>query len=127
MADAIMALTANIAMRDRKRVDFQDEWFDPANSRHPGRRPPLAHPDRVIFRRMIRAGSVSDGLERTVAYASGSEGPSLTLPARKDRRLRFRLGRTVAYASGSEGPSLTLPARKDHRSRLPAPAVPPGE
>ena len=31
MADAIMALTANLAMKHRKRITFKDEWFDPAN------------------------------------------------------------------------------------------------
>jgi predicted dehydrogenase len=29
MADAIMALTANLAMKHRKRIVFKDEWFDP--------------------------------------------------------------------------------------------------
>ena len=29
MADAIMALTANIAMKQQKRIEFKDEWFDP--------------------------------------------------------------------------------------------------
>lgn len=29
MADAIMALTANLAMEHRKRVEFKPEWFDP--------------------------------------------------------------------------------------------------
>lgn len=29
MADAIMALTANLAMQHRVRIDFKDEWFDP--------------------------------------------------------------------------------------------------
>jgi predicted dehydrogenase len=29
MADAIMAHTANLAMKHRKRVEFQPEWFDP--------------------------------------------------------------------------------------------------
>lgn len=28
MADAIIALSANLAMRDRKRIDFKPEWFD---------------------------------------------------------------------------------------------------
>jgi hypothetical protein len=28
MADAIIALTTNIAIRDNKRIDFKDEWFD---------------------------------------------------------------------------------------------------
>jgi len=29
MADAIMALTANLAMEKQKRIVFKDEWFDP--------------------------------------------------------------------------------------------------
>jgi len=28
MADAIMALTANLAMKTRKRIEFREEWFD---------------------------------------------------------------------------------------------------
>ena len=31
MADAIMALTANLAMKHRQRIAFKDEWFDPAH------------------------------------------------------------------------------------------------
>ncbi|MAG92369.1 MAG: dehydrogenase [Planctomycetaceae bacterium] len=31
MADAIMALTANLAMKHKKRIVFKPEWFDPAN------------------------------------------------------------------------------------------------
>jgi predicted dehydrogenase len=31
MADAIMALTANLAMKHKKRIEFKDEWFDPTN------------------------------------------------------------------------------------------------
>ncbi len=31
MADAIMALTANLAMKNKVRIEFKDEWFDPAN------------------------------------------------------------------------------------------------
>jgi len=31
MADAIMALTANLAMAHQKRIVFKDEWFDPNN------------------------------------------------------------------------------------------------
>lgn len=31
MADAVMALTANLAMKHRKRIVFRDEWFDPAS------------------------------------------------------------------------------------------------
>jgi predicted dehydrogenase len=29
MGDAIMALTANLAMKHQKRIEFKDEWFDP--------------------------------------------------------------------------------------------------
>ena len=31
MADAVMALTANLAMATHKRIEFKDEWFDPNN------------------------------------------------------------------------------------------------
>jgi len=31
MADAIMALTANLAMKHQLRIEFRDEWFDPDN------------------------------------------------------------------------------------------------
>jgi hypothetical protein len=29
MADAIIALTANLAMKNRQRIEFRPEWFDP--------------------------------------------------------------------------------------------------
>ena len=29
MADAIIALTSNIAMKKRQRIEFADTWFDP--------------------------------------------------------------------------------------------------
>lgn len=35
MADAIMALTANLAMKHKKRIVFKDEWFDPASDAVP--------------------------------------------------------------------------------------------
>ncbi len=35
MADAIMALTANLAMKHKKRIVFKDEWFDPASEAAP--------------------------------------------------------------------------------------------
>jgi predicted dehydrogenase len=35
MADAIMALTANIAMEKRQRIEFKPEWFDPTNAATP--------------------------------------------------------------------------------------------
>ncbi|MGE5192284.1 MAG: Gfo/Idh/MocA family oxidoreductase, partial [Deltaproteobacteria bacterium] len=31
MADAIMAITANLAMKHKKRIVFKEEWFDPDN------------------------------------------------------------------------------------------------
>ena len=35
MADAIMALTANLAMEHQKRIVFKPEWFDPASDAAP--------------------------------------------------------------------------------------------
>ena len=35
MADAIMALTANLAMKHQKRIVFKDEWFDPSSDAVP--------------------------------------------------------------------------------------------
>ncbi|WP_437201370.1 Gfo/Idh/MocA family protein [Planctomicrobium sp. SH664] len=35
MADAIMALTANLAMAHAKRIEFKDEWFDPESDAAP--------------------------------------------------------------------------------------------
>ncbi|MBM79348.1 MAG: dehydrogenase [Planctomycetaceae bacterium] len=35
MADAIMALTSNLAMRYKRRIEFKDEWFDPTNPATP--------------------------------------------------------------------------------------------
>lgn len=35
MADAIMALTANLAMKYKKRIEFQPEWFDAASDACP--------------------------------------------------------------------------------------------
>jgi len=35
MADAIMALTANLAMQHQKRIVFKDEWFDPKSDAAP--------------------------------------------------------------------------------------------
>ena len=29
MADAIIALTSNLAMKGKKRIEFKEEWFDP--------------------------------------------------------------------------------------------------
>ncbi len=35
MADAIMALTANLAMKHKVRIEFKPEWFDPDNPAYP--------------------------------------------------------------------------------------------
>ncbi|QDT64438.1 Gfo/Idh/MocA family protein [Calycomorphotria hydatis] len=35
MADAVMALTANLAMKHKTRIEFRDEWFDPENPATP--------------------------------------------------------------------------------------------
>ena len=35
MADAIMAITCNLAMKHKKRVVFKPEWFDPNNAAVP--------------------------------------------------------------------------------------------
>jgi hypothetical protein len=35
MADAIIALTANQAMKNHKRIEFREEWFDPQSSEVP--------------------------------------------------------------------------------------------
>jgi hypothetical protein len=35
MADAIIALTANRAMKDRRRIVFENAWFDPASDAVP--------------------------------------------------------------------------------------------
>jgi predicted dehydrogenase len=35
MADAIIALTSNLAMKHQKRIEFQPEWFDPKSSEVP--------------------------------------------------------------------------------------------
>ena len=35
MADAIMALTSNLAMKAKRRIAFKPEWFDPENSATP--------------------------------------------------------------------------------------------
>ena len=31
MADAIIALTANLAMKHHQRIEFKPDWFDPKN------------------------------------------------------------------------------------------------
>jgi hypothetical protein len=35
LADAIIALTANLAMEKRQRIEFKEEWFDPRSSAVP--------------------------------------------------------------------------------------------
>jgi hypothetical protein len=35
MADAILALTANMAMAKRERIVFEEKWFDPTSSEVP--------------------------------------------------------------------------------------------
>ena len=35
MADAILALTANMAMDTKKRIEFDPKWFDPDASENP--------------------------------------------------------------------------------------------
>lgn len=35
MADAIIALTSNLAMKKHQRIDFQEEWFDPKSNAVP--------------------------------------------------------------------------------------------
>jgi predicted dehydrogenase len=37
MADAIIALTSNLAMKQRKRIEFQPAWFDPKSQEVPDR------------------------------------------------------------------------------------------
>lgn len=35
MADAVIALAANLAMKHKTRIDFKKEWFDPYSSETP--------------------------------------------------------------------------------------------
>jgi hypothetical protein len=35
MADAIIALTSNLAMRKQQRIEFKEEWFDPESAEVP--------------------------------------------------------------------------------------------
>ena len=35
MADAVMAHTANLAMKLKKRIEFKPEWFDPLSDAVP--------------------------------------------------------------------------------------------
>lgn len=41
MGDAIMALTANLAMKHKKRIVFKDEWFDPESDATPENDPDI--------------------------------------------------------------------------------------
>ncbi len=43
LADAVIALATNIAAREGRRIEFKDEWFDPASDETPeGEKPDLA-------------------------------------------------------------------------------------
>jgi predicted dehydrogenase len=47
MADAIIALTANKAAREGKRIEFQEAWFDPDSDETPeGEKPDLSRYDK---------------------------------------------------------------------------------
>lgn len=41
MADAIMAITSNLAMKHKKRIAFKEEWFDPASPAVPENDPEI--------------------------------------------------------------------------------------
>jgi hypothetical protein len=43
MADAIIALVANMAMKEKRRIEFREEWFDPKSPAVPEGRGQLAH------------------------------------------------------------------------------------
>ena len=45
LADAVIALTTNIAIAQNRRIDFDPEWFDPASDAVPGGRTPLKASD----------------------------------------------------------------------------------
>ena len=40
MADAIIALTSNVAMDKRQRIEFKEEWFDPKSTEVPDPKQP---------------------------------------------------------------------------------------
>ena len=43
LADAVIALTTNIAMQRRERIEFKDEWFDIASDETPeGEKPEMS-------------------------------------------------------------------------------------
>lgn len=47
LADAVIALTSNIAMKENRRIDFKKEWFDIASDETPEGIPPRAMSDLV--------------------------------------------------------------------------------
>lgn len=47
LADAVIALTSNIAMKENRRIDFKKEWFDIASDETPEGIPPRAISDLV--------------------------------------------------------------------------------
>ncbi len=48
LADAVIALTTNIAIEKQQRIDFKDEWFDPKSDEVPGGRAPVKADDVKI-------------------------------------------------------------------------------
>ncbi len=48
MADAIMALTANLAMKYKKRIVFKPEWFDPENPLVPETDPDVVPQEKTV-------------------------------------------------------------------------------
>lgn len=49
LADAVMALSANVAMRTRQRLVFKDAWYDPASDEVPDAHvPPLQKPAQSV-------------------------------------------------------------------------------
>lgn len=45
LADAVIALTTNIAIAENRRIEFNPEWFDPASDAVPGGRTPVKASD----------------------------------------------------------------------------------
>jgi predicted dehydrogenase len=45
LADAVIALTTNIAIAENRRIEFNPEWFDPASDAVPGGRTPVKAAD----------------------------------------------------------------------------------
>ena len=48
LADAVIALTTNIAIADQRRIEFDPEWFDPKSDAVPGGRTPKAAADVTV-------------------------------------------------------------------------------